>query len=1160
MTRRIAVALALLLALLPLGLAPAGASASDLEAMAARGGDAVLDLTPVARVAQAGRRQPGSWVTFRDEAAGGVRQVSDYLVDARPAADGSVGITVRTTLMCLSPTGSAWFTTTKTVYADGAQAAYIGPDYRVATYGSPVSQQASFRVSGGGPHHVTSREDPFRPDAVVSAGWDFRVDVPYVIRAAAGPGGSISPAGASFADAGSSRTYTVRADAGHRVRDVAVDGSSVGARGSHTFSDIQADHSISAEFVATHRVTFKDRGAVLSEQTVDDGSAARAPSAPARKGYTFTGWDVDFSNVKSDIEVDATWRPNSYRVRFDANGGAGSMPDQAMAYDRAARLSANRFSRTGYTWAGWTAAPDGSGASYGDGQEVANLTAEDGGTVTLYARWRPNAYRVRFDANGGAGEMADQAMTYDRAEGLRANGFSRVGYTWAGWSTGADGSGASFSDGQEVSNLAAGDGAVVTLYAKWRPNRYRVAFDKRAPAARGSMPDQQMAYDAPEALDPCAFTWEGHVFRGWSSDAGAYGDRQVVENLSAEDGAVVTLRAEWDVATHPVTFTDGLGGGISSESVPHGTSATEPERPSRPGYSFDGWDAGFSKVTGPLTVNATWRPNRYTIGFDANGGSGVMPDQAMAYDEADELESCAFSRPGHRFQGWALEPGGAVAYSDQQEVENLTAEDGGEIELFAVWDEDADVRISYAAADPAHSGVSRGHEDVAPSSGEARGSTATAAEGYRLAGWFDAASGDPVGGGAHFAPERGGDGLWRPASYEARVEPIGYTVRFHANGGAGEMDDQRMTYDRAEALSACAFKRPGYLFGGWSTTAGGDIAYMDKERVTNLTMENDDVVNLHAVWIENPAVTISYRAEDPAHSSVTVTTEQLAPATGTAAGSRAIVSDGYQLVGWSDWAGDTVGTEETFTPTRVPGHLWKSREYTMDVAPIAYTVRFDANKGDGAMDNQHMTYDQPSALNTCTFTKPGYRFLGWNTVPDGSGTSFTDEQEVVNLASKQGDTVTLYAQWAKKLLNVTFNDGQGNTFATSQVPYGDKATPPDVPAREGYDFAGWDANFGCVTTDLNISATWKRTEDTATPSDAGNEHDVAISTAQPSASDDASETTALDQTGGNSLVIGILSLTGTLLSARALMGRQRHKQPHSPGEHSTAAGKTDTTL
>ena len=58
MTRRVAGSFALLLALLSLGLAPAGASASDIEAMAARDGGAVLDLTPVARVAQAGRRQP----------------------------------------------------------------------------------------------------------------------------------------------------------------------------------------------------------------------------------------------------------------------------------------------------------------------------------------------------------------------------------------------------------------------------------------------------------------------------------------------------------------------------------------------------------------------------------------------------------------------------------------------------------------------------------------------------------------------------------------------------------------------------------------------------------------------------------------------------------------------------------------------------------------------------------------------------------------------------------------------------------------------------------------------------------------------------------------------------------------------------------------------
>ena len=142
-----------------------------------------------------------------------------------------------------------------------------------------------------------------------------------------------------------------------------------------------------------------------------------------------------------------------------------------------------------------------------------------------------------------------------------------------------------------------------------------------------------MSYDVACALDACVFTWEGHVFKGWSSESSAaatsYTDRQVVKNLTADDNGTVTLHATWDITAYPVTFTDGLGHDIASERVPHNTSATEPEQPIRTGCTFNGWDVDFSHVTAPLTVHATWKPNNYVIQFDSNGGGGTMSNQSI---------------------------------------------------------------------------------------------------------------------------------------------------------------------------------------------------------------------------------------------------------------------------------------------------------------------------------------------------------------------------------------------------------------------------------------------------------------------------------------------------------------------------------------------------
>lgn len=97
--------------------------------------------------------------------------------------------------------------------------------------------------------------------------------------------------------------------------------------------------------------------------------------------------------------------------------------------------------------------------------------------TTMYARWQANTYSVKFDANGGSGSMSDQAMVYDTSSKLTANNFTSTGYTFVGWNTKADGSGTSYTDQQEVKNLASADGAAVTLYAQWKVNQYPVTCE-----------------------------------------------------------------------------------------------------------------------------------------------------------------------------------------------------------------------------------------------------------------------------------------------------------------------------------------------------------------------------------------------------------------------------------------------------------------------------------------------------------------------------------------------------------------------------------------------------------------------------------------------------------------------------------------------------------
>ena len=73
----------------------------------------------------------------------------------------------------------------------------------------------------------------------------------YTIAATAGEGGSITPNGDVSVKEGASQTFAVAADNGYEIADVLVDGSSVGAVESYTFSDVKANHTISASFSKT---------------------------------------------------------------------------------------------------------------------------------------------------------------------------------------------------------------------------------------------------------------------------------------------------------------------------------------------------------------------------------------------------------------------------------------------------------------------------------------------------------------------------------------------------------------------------------------------------------------------------------------------------------------------------------------------------------------------------------------------------------------------------------------------------------------------------------------------------------------------------------------------------------------------------------------------
>ena len=144
------------------------------------------------------------------------------------------------------------------------------------------------------------------------------------------------------------------------------------------------------------------------------------------------------------------------------------------------RTSLLEPTRNGYALTNWNTQADGSGIpflieAYGNYTKRYCLTkAEEDdeimpSTLTLYAQWEKVDYTVAFDANGGEGEMTSAALAYEETLSLPTSTFTRQNYVFAGWNTAADGSGTACADGETIKNLTKTNGAVVTLYAQWKP-------------------------------------------------------------------------------------------------------------------------------------------------------------------------------------------------------------------------------------------------------------------------------------------------------------------------------------------------------------------------------------------------------------------------------------------------------------------------------------------------------------------------------------------------------------------------------------------------------------------------------------------------------------------------------------------------------------------
>ena len=126
---------------------------------------------------------------------------------------------------------------------------------------------------------------------------------------------------------------------------------------------------------------------------------------------------------------------------------------------------------------------------------------------------------------------------------------------------------------------------------------------------------------------------------------------------------------------------------------------------------------------------------------------------------------------------------------------------------------------------------------------------------------------------------------------------------------------------------------------------------------------------------------------------------------------------GYAFIGWAlsvEDASEDASADATIYTSLEGLTVTGGTTLTAQWEPIEYTVAYDANGGENAPDSLTLCYDKAGSVTSEAPTREGYSFAGWNTAADGSGTSYEAGDELLNLASEDGATITLYAQWTAK--------------------------------------------------------------------------------------------------------------------------------------------------
>ncbi|MBR2296972.1 MAG: InlB B-repeat-containing protein, partial [Clostridia bacterium] len=416
-----------------------------------------------------------------------------------------------------------------------------------------------------------------------------------------------------------------------------------------------------------------------------DSQAELTSNAFTKTGYTFIGWATSASGsvlyadeasytmgTNSSYTLYAVWEANQNTLVFNANGGSGTMQNMTIATDSIVNLTANVFTKPGYTFKGWSTIEDGD-AEYVDGADYVMGT---NGSYTLYAVWETVSFDIIYKLNGGTNGANPNKYTVEQKITLKSP--TRAGYTFGGWYTES-----SFVN--RVTSIVKGTIGAKTLYARWIPKNNTLVFD--ANGGKGTMQNMVISTDASENLISNAFTKDGYTFKGWATTPSGSVAYSNATSYTMGTNDSYTLYAVWEANKNTLIF-DANGGSGTMQNMIISTDSSEnliSNSYVKVGYEFIGWSTSQTGdvmyldnscyTMGPnstYTLYARWIPLKYGIVYNLDGGSNHSSNL-----EIFTIENLPFSlekatKSGYTFSGWFMDQEYNLPITQITEPKNIT--------------------------------------------------------------------------------------------------------------------------------------------------------------------------------------------------------------------------------------------------------------------------------------------------------------------------------------------------------------------------------------------------------------------------------------------------------------------------------------------------------